>query len=307
MTNGVAIPGKICLAGEYTVLDGGISLALPTQYGQSFFVQPPRKEGVLSWTAKDSEGSVWFEAEYDLHTQSLLKASSLTEAKVLEGIFQVLCQDSNELPKEGISIEARLQFPRDYGLGSSSTLVVGISEILGGDPFKANAEVFGGSGYDIACGLAKSSVLFQLKEGEPFYQKVVFNPVFKDNLYFVYLNKKQSTQNAIKHYRHENRDSGEAVAEISEISLELPKTQTQNEFNHLIKRHEDILSEVLNLSPIQESVFPDFSGQMKWLGAWGGDFALASSELSTQETKEYFSQKGYPILYQLSDFIHQEL
>jgi hypothetical protein len=47
---------------------------------------------------------------------------------------------------------------------------------------------FGGSGYDIACAQNNCPILYHLK-GKPIVDKVSFNPGFKENIYFVYLNK----------------------------------------------------------------------------------------------------------------------
>ena len=53
------------LTGEYAVLDGALSLALPTKYGQSLLVNEIG-EYKLIWKSLDENGSVWFETEFDL-------------------------------------------------------------------------------------------------------------------------------------------------------------------------------------------------------------------------------------------------
>jgi mevalonate kinase len=59
---------------------------------------------------------------------------------------------------------------------------------------------FGGSGYDIACAQNNCPILYHLKRGN--VDKISFNPGFKENIYFVYLNKKQSSKTAIANYQN---------------------------------------------------------------------------------------------------------
>ena len=57
-------------------------------------------------------------------------------------------------------------------------------------------------------------------------------------------------------------------------------------------KHEALISEYLGLPKIQDS-FLDFPGQLKSLGAWGGDFFLAASDQTSYLIKSYFHKKGY--------------
>jgi hypothetical protein len=50
---------------------------------------------------------------------------------------------------------------------------------------------FNGSGYDVAVALEAKPIIYSLKQQKPVYHPVVVNPAFADNLYFVYLGKKQ--------------------------------------------------------------------------------------------------------------------
>jgi hypothetical protein len=43
---------------------------------------------------------------------------------------------------------------------------------------------------------------FIILKGKPIVDKVSFNPGFKENIYFVYLNKKQSSKTAIANYQN---------------------------------------------------------------------------------------------------------
>ena len=57
---------------------------------------------------------------------------------------------------------------------------------------------FDGSGYDIACAQHKSPILYTRKDMNPIVEEVNFNPKFKEQLYFVYLNKKQNSREGIQ-------------------------------------------------------------------------------------------------------------
>jgi hypothetical protein len=53
----------------------------------------------------------------------------------------------------------------------------------------------------------------------------------------------------------------------------------------------------LGIPRIKEQFFSEYWGEIKSLGAWGGDFILATSERSAEETKTYFNQKGFEVLF----------
>ena len=49
----------------------------------------------------------------------------------------------------------------------------------------------------------------------------------------------------------------------------------------------------MGLNKIKDIFFSDYWGQVKSLGAWGGDFALVTSSEDPQATRNYFIEKGY--------------
>jgi len=49
--------------------------------------------------------------------------------------------------------------------------------------------------------------------------------------------------------------------------------------------------------------FADFEGEIKSLGAWGGDFYLISTNLSYSGVKKYFENKGLNTLFRWDDLI----
>jgi hypothetical protein len=61
----------------------------------------------------------------------------------------------------------------------------------------------------------------------------------------------------------------------------------------LMKTHEKLLSKALDIPTVKSELFSDFKGAIKSLGAWGGDFILATGG---RDTPSYFKDKGYPII-----------
>jgi hypothetical protein len=61
-------------------------------------------------------------------------------------------------------------------------------------------------------------------------------------------------------------------------------------FTQLLQQHEILLSTILKTETVKETLFPDFEGAIKSLGAWGGDFVLV---VSKENPSSYFNSKGY--------------
>ena len=71
------------------------------------------------------------------------------------------------------------------------------------------------------------------------------------------------------------------------------KANTLTEFERLINEHESFISNILGVVPVKEKLFPDFHGAIKSLGAWGGDFILATGD---KDTPGYFKNKGFKLV-----------
>jgi mevalonate kinase len=184
-------------------------------------------------------------------------------------------------------------------LGSSSTLISNLSKLAEIDPFKLNNKIFNGSGYDIACAGSNSPLLFSISENEKYIKEVTFRPVFHENIYFIYLNRKQNSLNEVKKYK-KVKPSKELISEISEITKNILNCSDQKIFNELICSHEQIISKLISKTTIKKELFKDFSGEIKSLGAWGGDFIMVSSE---DNPLNYFKNKGYNTVFKFSDLL----
>ena len=201
-------------------------------------------------------------------------------------------------------METRLGFPREWGLGSSSTLLYNIAQWAYTSPFELASHTFGGSGYDIACAGSEGPILYHRDQDAPNWSTVVFNPVFQENLYFVYLGSKQNTRESIDLYRNQSAKKIDcaSIDAINRITSELVNCNDLSHFNELMAEHESIVSKAIGIDPIQKK-FADFNGQLKSLGAWGGDFMLVSCEQEMSEVENYFKAKGLETVISYKDFV----
>ena len=291
--------GKLLLTGEYVVLDGAKSLAVPTTFGQDLIVEPIQ-EPELVWGSFTHTGECWFEAVFDLPKLRLKNATFNSNKEgsaefIAETLQSILNEARNLNPdflqsKSGFVIKTNLTFPRNWGLGSSSTLINNIASWAKVDPFQLLWNAFSGSGYDIACAQNELPIFYQLKEKQPIVNQVEFNPSFKDELFFVYLNKKQNSRDGIAQYRTNNQSIRQEIEEISNLSDEFVKATSTKDLEMVISEHEQIISSIIKLTPIKKELFPDYFGAVKSLGAWGGDFVLVTGN---ENTLAYFKQKGF--------------
>lgn len=281
------------------MLDGARSIALPTKFGQNLIVKKTSGNQLI-WRSFDYKNSCWFEAVFSLPNlklisstyQSKQEGSSEIIAETLQGILIEAKKLNTDFlnSSEGASVETKLSFPRDWGLGSSSTLINSIASWARINPYHLLQNAFSGSGYDIACAQHDFPILYQLVQKEPLLKKVDFKPSFSDQLFFVYLNRKQNSREGINRYNERRSKLNNEITRISEISDALLKAKDVNEFSELIKEHEQIISQVIELPTVKDSLFKDFKGTIKSLGAWGGDFILA---IGGEKTQDYFKWKGY--------------
>lgn len=294
--------GKLLLTGEYVVLDGAEALAVPTRFGQNLTV----KQGVaqeLKWTSFDADKSIWFE---DILTFSEIKNKNVSEKNdsvkntLIEILHQASLQNPNVLKEAGFEIETRLTFPRNWGLGTSSTLINNIAQWFQIDAFELLWKSFGGSGYDIACAQSNLPIIYQLENEIPNYNAISFNPAFKEQIYFVYLNQKQSSKSAITTYLTQRHKSLAIYSKINTITQEVVQCTSLDAFAQLMEYHEILMSEVLETTTIKEQLFSDFKGVIKSLGAWGGDFIMV---LSKDDPKQYFTEKGYAVVLKYDEVV----
>ncbi len=298
--------GKLLITGEYLVLDGALSLAVPTLYGQSLAVKEI-KDNLLVWKSLDDKGKIWFEGVYELDKLSEVSENALSpESKpISDRLIKLLLEAKKLNPNflasgQGIEVSTALNFPREWGLGSSSTLINNIAQWANVNAYELLWNAFSGSGYDIACAQHNSPITYQLKNSKPIAQPVTFNPSFKNDLYFVYLNQKQNSREGIAHYREKDFNSFTSLSQISSITQRILTCTRLSQFEKLLKKHEAILSDILEVPTVKERLFPDFKGAIKSLGAWGGDFILVTGN---KTTPDYFKEKVYATVIPYSKMV----
>lgn len=295
--------GKLLITGEYLVLDGAKGFALPTKFGQNLIIEEGNKQE-FHWKSYDADGSIWFEDtityndlinEIDLEEESVKTTLTiiLKEAFLLNPTFMD--------PSKGFKITTELSFSKSWGLGTSSTLINNIAQWLQIDAFKLLQNSFGGSGYDIACAQNDTPILYHLENGKPIIEQVSFSPDFIPNIYFVYLNKKQSSKIAIAGYNKNRKNNLEKIITTNDqITIQVLQAETVESFAKAIQKHEIDMSLILEMQTVKEASFPDFTGTIKSLGAWGGDFVMV---ISTENPTDYFVDKGYTTVIPYAEMI----
>ncbi|CAI8159182.1 MAG: Uncharacterised protein [Bacteroidota bacterium] len=280
--------GKLLLTAEYAVLGGAKALAVPTKLGQALEVT--EKGNSILWKSIDQHGNLWYENKFDITSFTPKRLDEI--GKRLQHLFlEIKTQNPNCWnTSTGFSFTTTIDFDRTWGLGSSSTLISLLAQWAKVNPYQLQQEVFGGSGYDIACAVAKSALVYERTNPlEPKVTAVDFSPEFKDQLFFVYLNQKQDSQKAVAAFDL-NKLTPSTIKEIDVLTKEFLAKTTLENFQELMFIHEEIIGHMIGMTPVQKRLFTDFNGAIKSLGAWGGDFVLACGDASTPE---YFANKGY--------------
>ncbi|MFV8327611.1 GYDIA family GHMP kinase [Flavobacterium sp. ZS1P14] len=295
--------GKLLITGEYLVLDGAKAFALPTKLGQNLTIEKGTKKEII-WRSYDADKSIWFE---DSISFSEISNERNSESESLKATLTAILHEAFVLNpdfithSEGYTITTELGFPKSWGLGTSSTLINNIAQWLQIDAYTLLKNSFGGSGYDIACAQNDTPILYHLEQGKPVVEKVIFRPSFTENIYFVYLNKKQSSKNAIASYNINKKNNlAKTIVLNDKTTFEVLKATTLKSFALAIEKHEAEMSIILEMQTVKESLFPDFNGVIKSLGAWGGDFVMA---IAPENPNKYFASKGFETIIPYNEMI----
>ena len=290
--------GKLLISGEYLVLDGALSLALPCKFGQ-YLNFTEDSNGTLEWISKDMNDTIWFTAYFEAKTFKVLKTSNYNTVKWVKKILE-FC-NKNSLTNKSLQgkIECKLEFPNNWGLGSSSTLLNNLANLYEINPYDLHFSTTNGSGYDIACAGSNSALTYQVIENIPQVKKMDWSPVFKDEILFIFLKKKQKSNLEVKRFKELKKDP-DLISRISSITKEIIYSKTIEEFEHLLDEHEAITGQYIQSETVKSKYFSDYEGSVKSLGAWGGDFVLA-----TRKNKNYFLDKGFDTILSFSEIIKE--
>lgn len=302
-TNSYYSNAKLLISGEYVILNGSLALALPLVYGQGLEVYPqptPR----LSWKSWDNRKNCWFKASFD--TDPSFKTNDTTDPEVSDTLRLILKQIRKLNPlfliQNGAEVHTFLNFDRNWGLGTSSTLLNNLAQWAQVDAFVLQKNTWGGSGYDIACAQSDTPILYSTNNKSSSIRPVQLTWPFVDQLYFVYLNQKQDTHQAIKKYRANANVSETELEFFSQLTLDLLASTQLTEFETLLRTHENHLGELLQLPPVHAQLFTDYPGAVKSLGAWGGDFVLATRNFALS----YFPERGYTTIFPFTQLVKSQ-
>lgn len=300
--------GKFLISGEYFILDGAKGLALPTQYGQKMdVVTQTNSRLIIEWKSYNVNKECWLQATFHQEHFNANEASLnfSQEQKDLLSLLKIAKSINKAFLSTPAKIEVTtyLDFANNWGLGSSATLIHNIASWAQVNAFELSDKTFGGSGYDIAVAKCGKPLIFQRNNHNPIYHTISFNPPFKQQLYFVHLNQKQNSRLGIEHYKSLQINKQEAIKKLDELTHKIIAAGTLSDFEKSINEHEKIVAHYLQLPKAKDLYFKDYWGSIKSLGAWGGDFVLATSDKDEETTKQYFQEKKFNTVVQYADMI----
>lgn len=284
------------LTGEYLALMGATSLAVPTQQGQHLHLS--NYPDGIKWIARDHKDNVWLDVRMDSH----LKVLCTSDEQSADRLVQILKKASEINPHflkqlGNIEISTKLEFNRHWGWGSSSTLIDLIAQWSNINPHDLLFQTLRGSGYDVACARASRPILYS-NDPHPAWIEVEWKPPFLNELFLIYLNQKQNSAAEVNRFKSSRGSYENEIALISNISHRISNCYNLNEFQILLRQHEDIMSSVLQQATVADKWFKDVPGVFKSLGAWGGDFVLfAGKEEALQEIKN----RGFDTILRFSE------
>ena len=293
--------GKLLISSEYLVLDGALALALPTKLGQEFFFEEKSdNQSIIEWESL-CRGEKWFKSKIDYNKWEVLETDDAQSAEfILEILKEIQRVSKVKLQNlETYSLKTNLEFPRNFGLGSSSTLMNNLALWAEIDPFCLNEKMLGGSGYDIAVAKEASALLYRKGLDNREIEKVHYSPMFKDELLFVHLNQKQNSREGIRLYQSKNK-SEELIKEFSDLTEKIFRCQDLEDFSELMNFHEEKLSDFLGLETVKKTCFPDCPVFVKSLGAWGGDFVMTKK---FQGYEDFFHGHGFRTFFEWNEII----
>ncbi len=285
--------GKLLLTSEFMILHGAKALAVPLTVGQSLGLVRKKELGVLHWDAQYN-GKTWFETRLSLEELEIKESNSPEKSEnlvhMLKKLLEIKPGFMDQLHTN--DVVTHLEFDPGFGFGSSSTLTALLAQWAEIDPMQLHFSISKGSGYDVACASAWSAILYQVINEMPVVQSVDFQPSFMDNMWLVYLGYKQESAKSVAAFLNNYRPDQNDIALYSSLTCELLKAKTADEFGKFMMKHEERLSEILQMPVLKEERFHDLDGYVKSLGAWGGDFALLVTGWDKEKLSSYLQEKG---------------
>lgn len=294
---------KLMISGEYLVLRGAEALAIPLKLGQTLKVSEHSGSPSLTWKTF-VKGQHWFDAVFSLDELVIGNTNDFPTAQNLREILMTAkkLQPGFLEKKNKYEAVSELDFDISWGLGSSSSLIVNIANWASIDPFTLFEKVSAGSGYDVAAAMAGKPVLYKINDGRREIKEVDFYPVFHNQLYFAYLGKKRNSAQAVMNFKElAEKDLANKIHDINAITQAMLSALELREFRKLMCDHEKIISGVLGIPPLSYKTLSDFSGDMKSLGAWGGDFIMLATDMPREYVVSWLRKKEMNVWFTYED------
>lgn len=299
--------GKLLIAGEYLVLNGATSLTVPLIYGQSLDVKMEGNHNTLKWESYEQD-KLWFKGKFDIKFFDIIESTDQAISEKLKAIFE----EANGLNPnfssklKSANVLTRSEFKFHWGFGSSSTLLSNIAYWADVDPYTLHTKVSSGSGYDVVVARENQPVFFKKKKTGYSIERVNFNPKFKDHIYFIYLGQKQDSAISVDQFKSRKRSFTNETKIISDLSRHIASAGMLEDFEYYLKEHEMIIASVLKQKRIKEARFNDLNGEIKSLGAWGGDFAMMTWHDSKKKLIRYLEEKNIETVFSFNELIKSE-
>ena len=285
-------------------MHGALAFAVPLQFGQLMEVFETNSTS-LEWYAYE-RGKIWLNFSLSLSDIENQQECGNTEKEFVCYLLNKAKQlNPNFLHTLSVKVRTEIDFDRNWGLGSSSSLINNVAQWADVNPYELHAMVSKGSGYDIACANYCKPILFRRNRNHPLIYPVDFAPSFTDQLYFIYLGNKQKSEESVNSFLSKNIDLKAELGTVSLMSKKLLQAQNPYEFDTIVEEHENLMSNILKCQPVKNMRFADFDGSIKSLGAWGGDFVLARTDITKREVYQYFFQKGLTTIFSWDEIVLQ--
>lgn len=297
MSNQFYSNGKLLITGEYFVLNGATAFAIPLKVGQGMDAELVDDGKDLIYWSTSVKNQPWFTAIFSKADLSIVDTSNRKSSEFIQKLLGFVKDKSAALNvSQSVRISANVEFPMEWGFGSSSTLIANLAQWAKVNAYEFLFATTNGSGYDVACAMVDSPILYK-NHPKPEVDKVDFSPSFLNKIYFIYLGQKQDSAASVEKLGLKVKGRNVEADKISAISKGIVKSTSLREFEALVDEHERIVATTLDLEPIKQKLFPDFDGSVKSPGAWGGDFIMATHSGEASYVYSYFNAKGLDVIF----------
>lgn len=290
--------GKLLLTSEYAITQGAKGLAIPTTKGQSLRIGSENSDDAIIWESLAHDGTTWFSARLMPGTLEVIESTDADIAARLVENLQIVLKNTDllEQPKR---FTTQLEFPNEWGLGSSSSFTSLLAQCAGVNALEQFRTVHGGSGYDLACATADGPIVYQLQDEEGIVRPATIDFDFTDDLGFVYLGNKQLTSESLNLVQRKPFSLAQ-IETFNDFTDAFLNATHVDDLERVIEEHESILSEHLGLPKVKEKHFSSYPGAAKSLGGWGGDFTMVTRFASS---RKWLTDNGYKIIFPFKSLV----